>query len=353
MLTGLLIEEDIPGLAAGVVYGNELMWAQGYGVMSVDDPRPVTPETRFRIASITKVFTAAAIMKLKQNGLLALEDSIRGHLSWFEIGRPGGIGNTPVTIRHLLTHTGGLPRDSRLTDFRRLFQPGREAAIAALPSQNLQTPPGETIAYSNLGYGILGEIIAEASAISYTEFLEQKIFVPLGMTGTLVHPNQDDDVAWGHGPRRRNRPRTKAGFWDLGFATPAGGMASSVKDLSQFIIENLAPYLGTETRVLPPSALREMHEVHHMIDSDRGGSGIAWGVEISNNQHLVYHGGQLPEQTSFMLIDLRTKVGIIVLTNAQGVDANRIAQDILRVVRGAVLEPSTSFPVQAIPAGAP
>ena len=108
--------EEIPGLAAGVVCGSELVWARGYGVMAVDDPRPVTPTTSFRIASITKVFTAMAVLTLQEAGALNTGDSVREHLPWFRIGRPTETGTAPVTIRHLLTRTAGMPRDSRLTD---------------------------------------------------------------------------------------------------------------------------------------------------------------------------------------------------------------------------------------------
>ncbi len=341
--------EEIPGLAAGVICGDELVWAKGYGVMALDDSTPVTPETLFRIASVTKVFTATAIMKLRDAGALALDDPVSEHLSRFEIGRPRATGTAPVTLRHLLTHTGGVPRDSRLRDFSHLFQPGREEAIAALPDQRLQTPPGETYAYSNLGYGILGEVIAEAAGMTYAEYLEEEIFRPLGMTRTLAHPAPDDHTAWGHGPRQPNRPRARAGFWDLRFATPAGGMASSVADLSAFIVLNLSPYLDAEPAILSSSTIREMHRVHHMMDPARGGSGLGWGVEISSGQQVVYHGGELPEQTSFLLIDLETQVGIVVLTNAQDADANRLGQESLRIVRGAVLDPTIPFPAEAIP----
>lgn len=334
-----------------MVCGRDLAWAQGYGVMALDDTRPVTPQTQFRIASLTKLFTATAVMLLKDQGVLGLNDTAARYVPWIEtVGRPESDG-TPITIAHLLTHTSGLPRDSRLTDFSRLFQPAREAAIAALSSQQLQARPGEANAYSNLGYGVLGEIIAEAAGTSYARFLEQELFAPLGMGGTVAHPTPDDGTAWGHGPRRSDGSRTKAGFWQLRFATPAGGMASSVEELSKFVILQLAPYTGAQPRLLSPSTVREMHDVHHMIDPERGGVGLGWAVEISSGQHVVYHGGELPEQTSFMLLDLRGHIGVIVLTNAQDADANGTAQEILRIVRGAVFDSATPFPAQAIPPG--
>jgi hypothetical protein len=128
-------------------------------------------------------------------------------------------------------------------------------------------------------------------------------------------------------------------------------MASSVEELSNFMILHLAPYSGAQPRLLSSSTLREMHDVHDMVDPERGGVGLGWAVEISNGQHLVYHGGELPEQTSFMLLDLRAGIGVVVLTNAQDADANGMAQEILRVVRGAVFDSATSFPAQSIPPG--
>ena len=341
--------EEIPGLAAGIVCADTLIWAAGYGVLALDDPTPVTSQTLFRIASVTKLFTATGIMALEESGALALDDPVRDHLRWFEIGRPPGTGGAPVTIRQLLTHSAGMPRDSRLTDFSHMYQPNRHEAIAALPNQQLQATPGESYAYSNLGYAILGEVIAAAAGTTYAGYLERAVLEPLGMTRTLVHPTPDDTVAWGHGPRRPDGPRARAGFWELRFATPAGGMASSVAELSEFMILQLAPYVGAQPAILSPEAIREMHRVHFMVDSTRGGSGLGWAVEISNGQHVIYHGGELPEQTAFLLLDLKGAIGVVVLSNAQDVDANGLAQEALRIVRGVVLGPGSSLPAQAIP----
>lgn len=343
-----LAEDAIPGLAAGIVCGDRLAWAHGFGVVALDDPRPVTPATRFRIASITKLFTATAVMRLHDQGTLDLDDAVRAHVPSFVIGRSPGVGDGAVTIRHLLTHTSGLPRDSRLTDFGRLFQPDRETALAVLPTDSIRSEPGTVAAYSNLGYGVLGELVATVTSMSFADYLHREILGSMRMTGTLVHPTPEDDVAWGHGPRPAHGPRAKAGFWELGFATPAGGMASSVQELSRFAVLHLSPYLGLEAPLLSAGALREMHRVQHVVHPERGGYGIGWGVEVSRGQHVVYHGGELPEQTAFLLLDLRARVGVIVLANAQDVDASGLAQEILRIVRLAI-EPDARVPARAIP----
>lgn len=209
---------------------------------------------------------------LDEAAALGLDDPAEEHLPWFEIARPPETGTAPITIRHLLTHTSGLPRDSRLTDFSRLYQPPRREAITALPDQRLEAAPGEAYAYSNLGYGLLGELVAEASGASYAEFLKSHILRPLGMNRTLVHPTQADHTAWGHEARRPDGSREKAGFWDLGFATPAGGMASSVEDLARFVRFQLSPYNGVDPPLLSAEGVRDMHRVHHVMDPSRGGS---------------------------------------------------------------------------------
>lgn len=340
---------EVPGMAAGIVCGDSLAFARAYGVRGIADPTPVTDRTLFRIASVTKVFTATAVVKLHERGALHLDDPVERHLPWFEIGRPRGSAVAPVTVRHLLTHTAGMPRDSRLTDFGRRFQPDRDEAVAALPDQRLTSSPGERYAYSNLGYAILGEVIAEAAGTTYARYLEREVLDPLGMRETLVHPLRDDPVTRGHGPRRPTVGRSESGFWELGFATPAGGMASSVAELSEFVRLQLAPYRGAEPSLLSAETLRAMHEVQFAVDPARGGSGLGWAVEISQGQHLVYHSGEMPEQTSVLLIDLDAQIGIVMLTNAQGVDVMGLAGEILRIVRGAVFGPGAPFPEVAIP----
>lgn len=317
--------EGIPGAAAGVVCGDSLIWSRGYGVLAVDDTESVTASTRFRIASVTKVFTAAAVMKLWEEGRIGLDDPVDRHLPWFSLRRPPAVGTDPVTIRHLLTHTAGVPPNSSLTDFPRLYQPARRQAIAVLLSQALQSAPGASYSYSNLGYGVLGDLVATVSGVSYAEFLRREILRPLGMTTTLVHPRPTDHVAWGSGPLDRRKSRARAGFWDLGFFTPAGGMASSVHELGRFLAQQLAPYRGEPTVALRPGTLREMHRVQFPLapgSIDLGvdgvtGVGLAWAVDRTTG-HVIYHTGGLPEQTSYLMIDLEAQVGMVFLTNAQG-----------------------------------
>ena len=328
----------IPGMSAGAVCIDTLVWAKGYGVLSLDNQQSVTPNALFRIASVTKVFTAAAILKLAGEGRLNLDAPVNEYIDWFDIGRTPESGDSELTVRQLLSHTSGLPRDSALTDFSRNFQPASADAIAALPGQALQSAPGERYAYSNLGYAVLGQVISSVSGRTYAEYLETEILEPLGMISTLVHPSPQDLTAWGHGPKRLVFGRRLADFWDLRFATPAGGMASSVSDLSKFMKMQIAPYQSLDPAPLTREAVLESHAVQFVVEPGIAGVGLSWGIDMSDGQYVIYHGGDLPDQTAFMIIDIRSGLGIVLLTNAQDVDVEGAARQLLGEFQAALAD---------------
>lgn len=333
-LTQWAREEGIPGIAAGIVCGDALAWSAGYGVAGLGDSVAVTPATRFRIASVTRLLTATAILQLRDAGALDLDDPVRLYLPWFRVGRGADVGDTPVTIRHLLTHTSGLPRDSRLADLSRRFQPGRSEAIAALPEEVLEATPGTRYLFSNLGYSILGEIIAAVTGSSFATVIRDSLLVPLGMMHTLVQPTPADTFL---PPRARgDSPSAPAiGFRDMGFAVPAGGLVSSVEDLSRFLVMQLAPYHGEDPVLLADSSVFAMHRVQFARDSAGGGAGFGWRVDTSSDGHVVREGGEAPEQNAYLALDLPRGIGLILLTNVQGAEIAEWASEMLDILRSA------------------
>src|SRR2546423_12891084 len=130
----------LPGLSLGIVYDQELVWARGFGLADVEQGRAAAPETLYRIASISKLFTATAVMQLRDAGLLRLDDPVAAHLSWFRVRRRDEDGE-PVTVRHLLSHTSGLPREAPFPYWTDLRFPSREEMVEALPRQESIYPP--------------------------------------------------------------------------------------------------------------------------------------------------------------------------------------------------------------------
>lgn len=328
-------QEEIPAVAAGIVCGNALVWSAGYGIQGAEGSTRISPTTRIRIASITRLLTATAILQLRDAGALTLDDPVRLHLPWFLLGRGPDVGDTPVTIRHLLTHTGGLPRDSRLTDPSRRFQPGRREAISAFPGEALEATPGTRYSFSNLGYSVLGEVIAAVTGRPFSAVIRDSLLVPLGMTRTQVQPIPADTFLPPHARGDSAESVAAIGFRDMGFAVPAGGLVSSVEDLGRFVVMQLAPYRGEDPLLLADSSIFAMHRTQFVRDSARGGVGFGWSVDTSSNGHVVYDGGETPEQNAYLAVDLPRGIGVILLTNVQGIQLKGRVSEILKALRSA------------------
>ena len=142
--------QQIPGLAIGIVHDQEVIWSKGYGVEDLESQDPVTPATLFRLGSVTKLFTATAILQLRDQGKLRLDDPVTRHLPGFEL-KSTFEGAPEIALRHLLTHTAGLPREAAFPYWTTHEFPSTEELIAAVHTQSAIYPPDKTYKYSNLG----------------------------------------------------------------------------------------------------------------------------------------------------------------------------------------------------------
>ena len=191
-----------PGLSIGIVHDQELVWARGFGHADLDNRVAATADTRYRIASVTKLFTATAILILRDAGMLQLDDPVDRHLPWFDI-RQRHPDAPPITIRHLLTHTAGLPREAAFPYWTDDSFPTREQVREELPRQETAYPTETRWKYSNLSLALAGEIVAAVSGQAYEDFVQQRILDLLGMSDSLVrapHPG-DPSLAVGYGRR--------------------------------------------------------------------------------------------------------------------------------------------------------
>ena len=175
-----------PGLAIGIVYDQALLWTRGFGYANVEAQMATTPQTIYRIASITKLFTSTAIMQLRDAGTLQLDDPVTKHLPWFAIQQPS-TDAPPITIRHLLTHTSGLPREAAFPYWTEPDAfPTYEQIRATVPHQEAVLPPETRWTYSNLGLALAGNIVEVVSGQDYAAYIQQHILDPLGMQSMYV-----------------------------------------------------------------------------------------------------------------------------------------------------------------------
>jgi D-alanyl-D-alanine carboxypeptidase len=172
-----------PGFSLAVLKNGKVLKSKGYGFANIEIKAPATPETVYQLASITKCFTATAVMILVEDGKLELADKITAHL----LGLPTAWSN--VTVRHLLTHTSGIKSYTQLDAIA--LNPQKdiksEEMIALVADLPLEFPPGDRYDYSNTGYFILGLLIEKLSGVTYGDFLDHRLFKPAGMTQTRVN----------------------------------------------------------------------------------------------------------------------------------------------------------------------
>jgi CubicO group peptidase (beta-lactamase class C family) len=312
-----LAQREQPGISVGLIYDQTLIWQRSFGYANVEKRIPMTAQTICRIASITKLFTSTAVMQLRDEGLLQLDDPVKKHLPWFHLRNPHP--DTPVvTIRHLLAHAGGLPREAAFPYWSTNEFPSVEEVQAALPEQEFALPTGSDWKYSNLSLMLAGEIVAAVAKMPYSSYVQENILQPLGMTNTFVETIPPDHplLAVGYGRRFPNMPRTSGLHTDCRGMEPAANMASTVEDLAKFVMLQFRSGPRQGQQVLAGTSLREMHRVQWLNDDWSAGRGIGFYVWRLHGRTLVGHGGALPGYRSDLQCAPADKVGAVVLTNA-------------------------------------
>lgn len=330
-ITLKMSEQRQPGLSLGLLVDQELVYARGFGYSDLAAQTPARADTIYRIASNTKLFTSIAIMQLRDAGKLRLDDSVVELLDWFKI-RQRFPDAKPLTVRHLLTHTSGLPRDDHTPMWTDTAFPNREQIIAALPNRETALLPETRWKYSNLGFATLGEIVEKVSGQPYVEYIHQHIIDPLGMASTFVTLPESfrARLATGYTRIGLSAERQPEPFTESGGYTAAFNNASTVEDLAKFL--RLQFRYDETSGVLRGSTLKEMHRPHWVNPDWNGGWGLGFGIYRDKDKTWVGHGGAVLGHFTLQRFNPDDKVGVIVLTNATGGDTNTYFQEIVRTL---------------------
>lgn len=332
-LEGQLRWRQLPGVVVGVVADQELVWAEGFGLADIASEEPMTPETRFRMASHSKLFTATAIMQLREQGMLRLDDAVADHLPWFEV-QSAAEDDPQITIEQLLTHSSGLPREAGAHWVTHEF-PTREELRQLMPDREAPFSPEVRWKYSNLAYSVAGMVVEEISGLSWADYLQANIFDPLGMTSSSVD-QPVDGMATGYGVRLPSGERETFDFVDARGMASATGLTSTVQDMAQFVSAQFRKGARGDGRILSTASLREMHRVRMLENTWTRGQGIGFSVQRANDTLYIGHGGGYPGYTTNTTIQLDSKVGVIVLTNTLDSNPSQIARQLMSTVGTAV-----------------
>jgi D-alanyl-D-alanine carboxypeptidase len=340
-MEGQLASRGLPGIVVGVVSDQELVWARGFGSADVATNVAMTPQTRFRMASHSKLFTATAIMQLRDEGKLHLDDPVSTHLPWFKV-RTAGPDDPAITIEELLSHSSGLPREAG-AHWTTLEFPTADELRDLIPERQAAFEPEARWKYSNLAYTIAGMIVEAVSGERWDDYVRTHIFEPLGMHDSSV----DQDVpglAVGYGRRMPDGSRDVMAFVDARGMAAATGLTSTVEDMAKFVSAQFRTGPRGGRQILSTGSLRQMHRVRMLETTWTRGSGIGFAVSRERDKVYVGHGGGYPGYTTNTLIDLDSRVGVIVLTNAGDSNPSAMATQLMRTVGEAVAKATRAAP---------
>jgi CubicO group peptidase (beta-lactamase class C family) len=290
--------DRLPSVAAAVVRKGETAWSGAVGVADYDAGLEATPGTQYRIGSITKTFTATAIMQLRDAGALDLDDRLEQHLDGIENGSP--------TIRRMLAHISGMQRE-----VGEMFVDGTTPTEDDL-AVRLALEPARAHHYSNLAFGLLGRVVAAKSGGSYTDYVDERILRPLGLERTTWYAQEPS--AQGYLVDEYARTVSKEPATDLGGVAAMGQLWSTVEDLARW-----ATFLARGADgVLSPETIEEMWFPQVMYYPEDWFLAWGLGLELYNRGGKILggHGGAMPGHLAGVYVHRKTEIGAAALTNS-------------------------------------
>ncbi|HEY4346541.1 MAG TPA: serine hydrolase domain-containing protein [Gaiellaceae bacterium] len=295
--------DRLPSVAAAVVRDGEVVWAGAVGLADCEAGVEATAGMQYRVGSITKTFTAVAVMQLRDAGKLDLDDRLEQHI-------PGVAKGSP-TIRRLLAHISGLQREAGEM-FVTGEVPAIEDVLKAMEQYEQVLPAARAHHYSNLGYGLLGEVVARVSGRPYTEYVDAELLGPLGLERTTWYEQAPNALAYlvdDFAGTASREPHS-----DMGGIASMGQLWSTAGDLCAW-----AAFLaGGREGVLAPATADEMWAPQVMMNPDEWIAGWGLGLELVNQKGRIFggHGGAMPGFLAGLYINRQTRVGAAVLSNS-------------------------------------
>jgi CubicO group peptidase (beta-lactamase class C family) len=342
---------NIPGLALGVVYGDEVVYLRGYGIAGPDG-RTVTPQTPFILGSTSKSFTALAVMQLVEAGRIDLDAPVTTYIPWFRTN--DAAASAQITVRHLLNQNSGLPAyagrqgiaDNDQSDM------ALEIGIRDLAAVQLSQPAGQSYEYANENYNILGLIVQTVSGHSYEEYIRSAIFAPLQMSHSAAALSDPAAVDIATGYRYWF-------FWPVAFdapyprrMTPSGFLISSAEDMTHYLIAQLNGGTYGNNQLLSPEGIDTLHTPGARL-SPSSSYGMGWVIQGQPGSTRIWHNGDVSNFHSNLLLLPDQHIGIVVLVNVGGFfNSNAInipIEGVAEILLGNNLTASTNPPLTIIP----
>jgi len=319
-LYSFLDGKAVPGVAVLISKDGKVIYENGFGYADIERREVVKPDTKFRIGSITKQFTASAILKLQEEGKISVTDKLSKFVPDFPRGNE-------VTIHHLLTHTSGIHSYTAKPDFiDKVTTPiTEEALIASFKNDPFDFSPGEKWQYNNSGYFLLGYIIEKVTGKSYGDYLKETFFDPLHMTNTGIHTPALRLEKEAKGYAKENSQYKPALNWDMSWAGGAGAIYSTVEDLNTW---NDAVFSG---KVINEKSMKEAFTPVLLNDGkkpDNANYGYGWQFGNYRGEDIIQHSGGLQGFISQLARYPKENVTVVILTNLTPSEVN-LSSDVI------------------------
>ena len=312
---------QVPGASLAIVQNDKVVHLKGYGVKEQGGTAPVTPDTLFAIGSTTKAFTTTAMAMLVDEGKINWDDPVRKHVEFFRLSDP--LASEQVTLRDIVIHRTGLSRHDLLW-YRSPWS--REEVIRRVGSVKLSRPFRSTWQYQNIMYVTAGYVVGVVSKSSWEEFVQKRIFDPLGMTGanfSAAAAEKAADHSSAHVKESDGRVKVIPIF-NLDNAGPAGSINAGARDMSRWVRFQLGNGTFEGKRLVTAANMAEMHTPQMVLPVDRAAYphtnmmsyGMAWFIQDYHGHHMIAHTGGIDGFRARVILLPKQNLGIVILTNS-------------------------------------
>src|SRR5947209_3632655 len=325
-VTAQMHEAQIPGLALGIVHGDQIVHLRGFGVANPAG-QPVTPQTPFILGSLSKSFTALAIMQLIDAGKMELDAPVQRYLPWFRVADRNA--SAQIRVYHLLHQTSGLPTTAGGEAMAGTGEATLEQRVRELSTVALTQPVGTTFQYSNANYLVLGLLVQVVSGQSYGAYIQQHIFTPLEMHHSFVSLAEATPYGLATGYRWWFGVALPAALLYLSDQLPAAFLISSAQDMTHYLMAHLTNGSSQRTSVLSGWGMSELHQASALVSAKNGCLyyGMGWFIGATGGVSTIAHDGYTANFRTEMVIVPSQDWGIVILVNAYGFIALSTALD--------------------------
>jgi CubicO group peptidase (beta-lactamase class C family) len=317
-----LLAGNIPSASIALTAGDKVIWTNAYGYSNLWARTPATPNTVYLIGSTFKAMSTIALLQQMEQGKFKLDDPVNNYLTDFKI--QGEDPQHPVTFRHLLTHTSGLPADfGGFPVWGDTVPPALEDYLRK--SLKVTKPPLTSVTYSNMAFALVGYLVQKFSGVPYKQYIQEHIFTPLEMDSTAFEPRPDMEerlaipyVIDEKTHAQVGTVRLKASVW------PAGIVYGTVLNQSNWLIANLNGGVFKGKRLITQATLDQIFTrqydqfkgtIENIWGNETAGFGLTWWTEIRDGDHYIAHSGSVAGYTAFLLGNRDRKFGFAILTN--------------------------------------